>query len=72
MFGPIMGEAARKALMHELDEQAAARESAEARAELDAEELRDLERSSYLVSPATADPGQARRRSIIDRLFRRG
>lgn len=72
MFGPIMGEAARKALMHELDEQAAARESAEARAELDAEELRDLERSSYLVSPATADPGRARHRSIIDRLFRRG
>ena len=74
---PLHAEAARKALV-ENDGQAAFDATANAsRAALDAEELREIERSQYYgatTAPVAATPPAtpATRRSLIARLFRRG
>ena len=73
---PLHAEAARKALV-ENDGQAAFDATANAsRAALDAEELREIERSQYYgatTAPVAATPPAtpAVRRSLIARLFRR-
>ena len=77
-INPLAAESARKALV-ENDGQAAfeATENA-SRAELDAQELREIERTQYYPT-ATSAPDSApvpttpaARRSLIARLFRRG
>jgi hypothetical protein len=77
---PLHAEAARKALV-ENDGQAAFDATANAsRAALDAQELREIERSQYYgATSLTKDPGTetvpatpTARRSLIARLFRRG
>ena len=77
---PIAAEASRKALVENDRLDANHNDAAASRASLDVEELRDLERTLY-VSPAGATVTEttpagtgpvARRRSLLDRLFRRG
>jgi len=70
---PISGEAARLALQHDLIEAGRTLKSAESRAELDAEELRELEHAAYYPEAATPDaaPAPVRRRSLLDWLLRR-
>ena len=77
---PITADAARNALVANDRQDARANDSGASRAKLDAEELRELEQSLYIHS--SAGPGAkagpsatrtvARRRSLLDRLFRRG
>ena len=82
-FGPnpITADAARHALVENDRLDARANDSGASRAKLDAEELRELEQSLYIHSSASAAGAKAgpnvtetvaRRRSLIDRLFRRG
>jgi len=76
-FGPdpITAEAARNALVSNDRLDARAKDSGANRAKLDAEELRELEQSLYVRSTA-AGPNviatTSPRRSLLDRLLRRG
>jgi hypothetical protein len=66
----IWGESVRKALNADQDQVAQDHEASSERARLDAEELRDLERSG-LYGETPHSPPPSRRRSLLDRLFRR-
>jgi hypothetical protein len=66
----IWGESVRKALNSDQDQVAQEHQASGERALLDAEELRDLERSSlYGETRQSREP--SRRRSLLDRLLRR-
>jgi hypothetical protein len=68
--GPIWGESVRKGLNANQDRDAREHEASAARALLDEAELRDLERTGvYGETPQRPLP--TRRRSVLDRLFRR-
>lgn len=72
----IVGEAARKALTPEQTSAANRQDASIERAALDEAELHDLERTEYYdETPALTAPGPTPaepRRSIVDRLLRRG
>jgi hypothetical protein len=64
------GPACRRRVQKALGEQAPSDDTAQAA--LDAAELRAFERLEYYgEAPAIPEPGPVRRRSIVDRLFRR-
>jgi hypothetical protein len=77
----IGAEAARKALVENDRLDANRHETSAGRAALDEEELRDLERTLYVRTSTSPKEGKAlprmtepvtTRRSLLDRLFRRG